>query len=65
MIEFFFEHEKHIDVSQLQDYIYSPADVLSACMSVSNGKNAVQLLVEQALPNVVIEAQKTLASTEQ
>ena len=65
MIEFFFNQEIHVDVSQLQDYIYSPADIISACMSTSNGKSTVQLLAEQSLPNVVVEAEKTLASNEQ
>lgn len=65
MIEFFFDQESHIDVSQLHDYAYSPADVISACMSTTNGKNTVQLLAEQALPNVVVEAEKTLIRNEQ
>ncbi|CAF4490132.1 unnamed protein product, partial [Rotaria magnacalcarata] len=49
----------------LHDYTYSPADVVSACMSASNGKSTVQLLAEQALSNVVVEAEKTLACNEQ
>jgi SpoVK/Ycf46/Vps4 family AAA+-type ATPase len=64
MIEFFFNQESQIDVSQLHDYVYSPADIMSACMSTSNGKSTVQLLAEQALPNVVVEAEKTLACNE-
>ena len=62
MIEFFFNEKDQIDVSQLHDYVYSPAEIISTCMSASNGKNAVQLLVEQPLPNIVIEAEKTLES---
>ncbi|CAM4771966.1 unnamed protein product [Rotaria magnacalcarata] len=66
IIEFFFNQEKsQLDVSQLHDYTYSPADVVSACMSASNGKSTVQLLAEQALSNVVVEAEKTLACNEQ
>ncbi len=65
MIEFFFKQESQIDVSQLHDYVYSPADIMSACMSTSNGKSTVQLLAEQALPNAVVEAEKTLGSNEQ
>jgi ATP-dependent 26S proteasome regulatory subunit len=65
MIEFFFNQESQVDVSQLHDYAHSPADVIAACMSTSNGKSTVQLLTEQALPNVVVEAEKTLACNEQ
>ncbi|CAF2031367.1 unnamed protein product [Rotaria magnacalcarata] len=65
MIEFFFDQKSQIDVSQLHDYAYSPAEIISTCMSTSNGKSTVQLLAEQALPNVVVEAEKTLACNEQ
>jgi ATP-dependent 26S proteasome regulatory subunit len=65
IIEFFFNQESQVDVSQLHDYAHSPADVIAACMSTSNGKSTVQLLTEQALPNVVMEAEKTLACNEQ
>ena len=60
MIEFYFNEKDHIDVSQLHDYVYSPADIISTCMAASNAKNAVQLLIEQPLPNIVVEAEKTL-----
>jgi ATP-dependent 26S proteasome regulatory subunit len=65
MIEFFFNQESQIDASQLRDYAYSPAEIISVCMSTSTGKSAVQLLAEQVLPNVVVEAEKTLACNEQ
>ena len=60
MIEFFFNEKDQIDISQLYDYVYSPADIISICMSTSNGKSAVQLLAEQPLPNLVIEAEKNV-----
>ncbi|UJR17576.1 hypothetical protein I4U23_004472 [Adineta vaga] len=55
----FFNEENDIDISQLQDYVHSPAEIISACMSSSDGKNTVQFLSEKTLPNVVVEAQKS------
>ena len=46
MIEFFFNQESDIDVSQLHDYVSSPADIISACMSTTDAKSTVQLLAE-------------------
>ncbi|CAF1349771.1 unnamed protein product [Adineta ricciae] len=62
IIEYFFEEENDIDVSQLADSVHSPAEVIAACMSSSDGKNAVQLLSEQALPNVIVEARNFTGS---
>ncbi|CAF3660239.1 unnamed protein product [Adineta steineri] len=63
--EFFFDKTNLVDISQLHDNVHSPANIISACMSSTDGKQTVQLLSEQVLPNVVVEAQHILSYNEQ
>ncbi|CAF4207043.1 unnamed protein product, partial [Adineta steineri] len=65
IIEFFFDKTNLVDISQLHDNVHSPANIISACMSSTDGKQTVQLLSEQVLPNVVVEAQHILSYNEQ
>jgi len=62
MIKHFFATENHIDVTQLRDYVHSPADVVSACMAAKDGQGAVQLLIEQDLTNVNVNIEERAAS---
>ncbi len=63
MIKHFFATENHIDVTQLHDYVHSPADVVSACMAAKNWQGAVQLLIEQDWTNVNVNTEERAAST--
>jgi len=56
MIKHFFATKNSIDVTQLRDYVHSPADVVSACMAAKDEQGAVQLLIEQDLTNVNVNA---------
>lgn len=62
MIEHFFEKENNIDVTPLYDNVHSPADVVSACMSATDGQTTVQLLTQQQLKNVNIETEHKIVS---
>ncbi|CAF4193369.1 unnamed protein product [Adineta steineri] len=62
MIEHFFAKECDIDVTQLHDYIYSPADVVSACMSATDGQSTVELLMEQQSRNINVKIEQKIVS---
>jgi ATP-dependent 26S proteasome regulatory subunit len=57
MIKHFFVNESHIDVTQLRDYVHSPADVVSACVTAKDGQAAVQLLIEQDSTNLDVNTE--------